>query len=99
MGEEKLSKADVLWAVDAAVSPFSAYIHDRIFQRHHRRISSGELPLHEFEAPTVSMVLRRLKALEHDGLIERSTKPLGNYGFKWSFTDAGRLAIQSGEKQ
>ena len=90
----KLSKDDVLWAVDAAVAPSTGYIHDRVCQRHRARVASGDIPLHDFELPTVAMLLRRLKALAADGMLTRSTSARGIYGYGWEFTDAGRAALK-----
>lgn len=91
--QSSLTKADVLLAMQRAIAPHTAYIHDSVCRQHGDRVESGEVPLHEFEMPTVALVLSRLKALRADGMVERSRDARGIYGYSWSFTDAGRSAL------
>jgi DNA-binding Lrp family transcriptional regulator len=46
-------------------------------------------------AVSQSKCLRRLRELESLGYVERSTYPLGYYGYKWTVTAAGMTRLGS----
>lgn len=87
----KLTKEDVLLAVRSACSPDSAYINDEVQKMHRAHVASGGTG----HAPRVSLVLSRLNALAADGLLEKSQFTNGYYGYRWTITPAGRLALNA----
>lgn len=89
----KLTKAQVLKAVSTAVLPRSGYINDEIHKAHQAHVAAGGIG----HPPTTALVLRRLRALERDGLISCVGGPDGFYGFEWTITEAGRRALENEE--
>lgn len=87
----KLTKAQVLKAVSTAVRPRSVYINNEVHQAHWAHVVAGGIG----HPPTAALILRRLRALEIDGLVECVGGPDGIYGFEWSITAAGRLALEA----
>lgn len=80
----KLQNIEVLQCVAEAIAPQSAYIAQEVRVRRRAqyagRVSAAE-------------ILRRLRLLESNGLIVRTGGPNGFYGYSWSITEAGRLAL------
>lgn len=84
-----LTKEMVLLAVQRAISPDSTYINDQVQRMHRDHVKSGG----KGYPPRTDLVLSRLNALAKDGLLEKSTYTNGYYGYHWTITPAGRLAL------
>lgn len=85
----KLTDAQVLVALDKAISPKSAYVAAEVDQMHLAHIRAGGKGF----SPRRSLILSRLRSLERDGKIECRGGPDGYYGYTWRITDAGRDAL------
>ena len=84
-----LSKEDVLIAAKKAISCKSAYIGDEVNRIHAARVRAGG----SGHAPQSGLVLRRLRQLCRDGMMECTGGPDGFYGFSWSITPAGHAKL------
>ena len=84
-----LTKEEVLWAVASAKEPNSYRINEEIARAHARRIRAGGVG----HTPRTDLVLRRLRALERDGLLKSSAYSYGYYGYGWDITPAGLAAL------
>lgn len=81
----ELTDMEVLQAVANAVAPWSNYIGDEV-----RRKRNFGHPV------PAARILRRLRKLAKDGLVEQRSKvPDGYYGFYWQLTDAGIAALEA----
>lgn len=89
MRRAALSEEDVLSAISRAAAPFSVYIGDVLRRDHAANVAKGGTGY----GPSPALILRRLKQLAANGLIQRSTFPSGLYGYEWKVTDAGRAVI------
>lgn len=84
-----LGPDDALRAVRSACAPYSAYIADELRRLHARRVADGRTGY----PPTASRVLRWLRSLEREKLVEASSVPDGYYGYKWCPTAAGEARL------
>lgn len=85
----KLTKLEVLVAVDRAISPWSNYIGDQVHRAHKARVESGGVG----HSPTAALILRRLNELASDGMLLKSKFTQGYYGYRWDITPAGRSLL------
>ncbi|ESY42058.1 hypothetical protein X747_14905 [Mesorhizobium sp. LNJC384A00] len=88
----KLTRTAALQAVKDAVRPRSAYINDQVHRQHGQHVRNGGTG----HPPTNAVILRRLRSLQSDGLLECIGGPDGYYGFEWRITDLGQAALETG---
>lgn len=86
----KPARAAVLQAVKDAIVPRSLYIHDQMRLQHGQHVLNGG----KGHPPTNAVILRRLRSLQADGLLECIGGPDGYYGFEWRITDLGQAALE-----